>query len=75
MKKITLSLSDEVAEQMEAMAKSLGLNRSAYVSMCVKRQMEEDTLMKQLPQLTLVMEQAVNELRSKRNEDEKKQSE
>lgn len=75
MKKITLSLSDEVAAQMEAMAKSLGLNRSAYVSMCVKRQMEEDTLMKQLPQLTLVMEQAINEVRSKRSEEEKKQSE
>ena len=68
MRKITLSLSDEVAAQMEAMAKSLGLNRSAYVSMCIKRQMEEDTLMKQLPQLTRVMQEAIDHVKSKQGE-------
>lgn len=75
MRKITLSLSEEVATEMEAAAKSLGLNRSAYVSMCIKRQMEEDALMKQLPNLSRVMEEAIKEVQHKRVESDKKRSE
>lgn len=57
--KISISLPNDVIDQVAKAAEAYGLNRSAYICMCVKQQLAQDTVLQKLPQMLELMSEAV----------------
>lgn len=57
--KISISLPNDVLDQVAKAAETYGLNRSAYICMCVKQQLAQDTVLQKLPQMLDLMSEAI----------------
>lgn len=51
MGKLTISLPDEVLDELKVAAESYGLSKSAFVSMCVRDRNKQDRAFKVMPQI------------------------
>ena len=52
---------DELVAKIDARAKELAMNRSAYMNMALARQLESEELMKNLPRLISTFDNAIEE--------------
>lgn len=52
---------DELVARIDARAKELSMNRSAYMNMALARQLESEELMKNLPRLISTFDNAIEE--------------
>ena len=55
MKRINITLSDELLPLIDEKAKQLHVSRSAYIAVCVTRQMQMDEMATQLPNMIELM--------------------
>ena len=60
-KTANISLPDEVMERLDKEAKKYGVNRSAYISMSLNRQWEQEKVISAIPELSKLAEK-LNEI-------------
>lgn len=53
--KIGVNMNPEIVARADRKAASMGLSRSAYITMCVANQMMQEDAMEKMPELMLMM--------------------
>lgn len=59
--RVNLSIPDELVAQIDERCRELCVNRSAYICMSMKRQMEQEKALQSLPDMLATMQRAVDE--------------
>lgn len=62
--KIQVRLSEDMLDHLDQSAEAMGLNRSAYVTYCLKKNFEAEEVIKRLPELQVLAKQ-VNDIQEK----------
>lgn len=61
--RVTMTLPPELVDKIDKRAKQLGLSRSGFISYCVSKQFEFESMMESLPQM-LELSQNMERLKS-----------
>ena len=56
--KFMISMNDELASKVEEMSKSNYMSRSGFISMCVTKYIQENSMIEQLPDMLKLMKKA-----------------
>lgn len=63
--RVNLLMPDELVAKLDERAKSLNISRSAYINICVSRQLDVDEMSRNVPALIEALNKAVDESRAK----------
>lgn len=55
--RVNVNLPEEIVRRADERAKELFLSRSAYITMCISRKLDEDRVLDSLPDLKVAMAQ------------------
>ena len=65
--RLNMNVPDDLLAKIDDRARTLGVNRSAYMCMCIARQIETEEMAISLPQMIEAMNRAIDESKAVRD--------